>query len=51
MDINTFKDLLFDIINDSDLPITSIDMDDANNILKITTTDQSEFVLTASKLK
>jgi len=45
MDINFFKDLLFDTINESSLPIKDIDTLDGKNSFIITTSDNSQFIL------
>ena len=45
MDINFFKDLLFDTINESALPIEDIDTHDGKNLFIITTTDNKQFIL------
>ena len=45
MDINFFKDLLFDTINESTLPIEDIDTYDEGNSFIITTSDNKQFVL------
>ncbi len=49
--LNRFKDYLFDLINESNLPIADIDTNDAQNTFTITTTDKSKFVLTMNKIE
>lgn len=51
MTFNKFKDLLFDIINESRLPITDIDADDLNNTFRITLRDNSQFMVSLSAEK
>ena len=45
MDINIFKDLLFDTINESALPIEDIDTYDEGNSFIITTSDNKKFII------
>lgn len=49
MDLNYFKDLLFDVINESDLPIQDIETDDANNLFVITVIDGTKYSLHIEK--
>lgn len=49
MDLNYFKDLLFDLINESDLPIQDIEADDTNNLFVITVIDGTKYSLHIEK--
>lgn len=47
MELNQFKDRLFDILNDTDdLPIADIIVNDKENEIKILLDDHSSFILT-----
>ncbi len=50
MELNRFKDYLFDLINESNLPIADIETNDAWNTFTITTTDKSKFILSMNKV-
>ena len=46
MEMNEFKDRLFDILNETDnLPIQDLDADDSNNIVNVYLTDGSRFTV------
>ena len=50
MDINFFKDQLFDLINESnELDVADIQSDDKNNTFKIKVTDGSSFTVKVEK--
>lgn len=50
MQINEFKDRLFDILNDTEgLPIADMIIDDRKNEIKILLDDHSFFVIKCSK--
>ena len=51
MTLDAFKDKLFDLINDSNLPITDIVANDQEHTLRITTTDQNHFLVTVNEIK
>ena len=52
MDLNYFKDKLFDVINESDeLDVTDIQADDAKDLFMIVMKDGSVFALRAMKVK
>ena len=51
MDLNYFKDKLFDLLNDSDgLDISDITTDDRRGLFTVSTTDGSTFELLCRKL-
>lgn len=51
MDLNYFKDKLFDLLNDSDdLDISDIATDDRRGLFTVSTTDGSTFELLCRKL-
>jgi len=50
MELNEFKDRLFDIINETNnLPISDIVMDDNRNLMKIYLSDGTLFTITCKK--
>ncbi len=50
MDLNYFKDTLFDLLNESDeLDLADIEADDAQNLFIVSTTDGSVFEVTCQK--
>ncbi|MCM1233162.1 MAG: hypothetical protein NC489_23835 [Ruminococcus flavefaciens] len=49
MELNEFKDRLFDILNDTDdLPITDIIANDRENTIKLLLNDHSSFTVTCA---
>ena len=51
MELNYFKDKLFDLLNDSDeLDISDINTDDRRGLFTISTTDGSQFEILCRKL-
>lgn len=49
MELNEFKDKLFDVINETDnLPITDIMVNDSENTMKILLDDHSAFIISCS---
>lgn len=51
MDLNYFKDLLFDTINESSLPIQDIDTHDRDNLMIIKMTDGTSFTLRSARIE
>lgn len=51
MDLNYFKDLIFDTINESSLPIQDIDTHDRDNLMIIKMIDGSVFTLRSSRIE
>ena len=52
MDLNYFKDKLFDILNDSDeMDICNISANDRNNLFTISIADGSEFEIVCSQVR
>ena len=50
MELNTFKDIVFELLNETDsLPITDIIVSDRKNEIKILLDDHSSFIIKCSK--
>lgn len=50
MEINTFKDIVFELLNETDsLPITDIVVSDRKNEIKILLDDHSSFIIKCFK--
>lgn len=52
MELNFFKDKLFDVLNDSDsMGISDIETDDRNNIFTVETNDGSVFEIECRQIR
>ena len=52
MDLNYFKDILFDLINESDaLDVADIQSDDRANTFTVTTKDGASFLVHITKIE
>ena len=52
MEINEFKDRLFDILNETDnIPIQDLVADDKNNSISVYLTDNTRFIIQVEKVE